>query len=184
MAFTAIYDACVLHPQGLRDLLVRLGMTGLFRARWTDQILDEMVGSVLRRYPDLSHADLARTRQLMCDAVPDSLVTGYEGLTEVLALPDPDDRHVLAAAIVAGAEVIVTDNATDFPPDALAPFNIETQTADDFVLHLVDLAPAAVSTVVNQQAADLRNPPMTTEEVLDRLAVSGLRRSVAALRHL
>lgn len=184
MAFTATYDACVLHPQGLRDLLVRLAMTGLFRARWSEDILDEMVRSVIRRYPDLTDSDLARTRQLMCDAVPDCLVTGYEGLVDALDLPDPDDRHVLAAAIVSGSEVIVTDNTADFPLDILDPYDIETQTADVFVLHLVELAPAAVSTVIHQQAAALTNPPMTPDDVLDRLAASGLQRSVAALRHL
>ena len=159
-------------------------MSRLFRARWSDDILDEMVRSVLRRFPDRTEADLSRTRRLMCNAVADCLVTGYDDLIESLTLPDPDDRHVLAAAIVAGAEVIVTDNSADFPPEALAPFSIETQTADVFVLHLVELAPDVVSAVVNQQAADLSNPPMTADEVLDRLAASGLKRSVAALRHL
>lgn len=70
MAFDATYDACVLHPAGLRDLLVRLATTGMFRAHWSADILDEMVRSVLRRRPDLTEAQLARTRQLMCDASP------------------------------------------------------------------------------------------------------------------
>jgi hypothetical protein len=71
VAFTALYDVDVLHPPGLRDLLVRLGQTGLFRARWSEQILDEMVASILRRRPDLDPQRLARTRQLMCEAVAD-----------------------------------------------------------------------------------------------------------------
>ena len=80
MAFDATYDACVLHPAGLRDLLIRLATTGLFRAHWSTDILDEMVRSILRRRPDLTEAQLARTRQLMCEAVPDCLTTGYERL--------------------------------------------------------------------------------------------------------
>lgn len=184
MAFTVTYDACVLHPAGLRDLLVRLAMTRLFRAHWSEHILEEMTRSVLRRHPDLAAADLQRTRQLMCKAVPDCLVEGYEPLIEALVLPDADDRHVLAAAIVSGSEVIVTDNVSDFPEDALARYNIETQTPDVFVLNLVELAPAAVSTVIHQQAASLTNPPMSVDELLDRLARSGLQRSVAAFRHL
>lgn len=88
MAFTALYDASVLHPASVRDLLVRLGATGLFRARWTERILDEMVSSILRRRPDLDAARLARTRQLMCEAIRDCLVTGYEPLVEGLGLPD------------------------------------------------------------------------------------------------
>lgn len=115
MAFDATYDACVLHPAGLRDLLVRLATTGMFRAHWSADILDEMVRSILRRRPDLTEAQLARTRQLMCDAVPDCLTTGYEELIDGLHLPDPDDRHVLAAAIRSGSQVTVTENLSDFP---------------------------------------------------------------------
>lgn len=181
MAFTALYDADVLHPAGLRDLLVRLGQTGLFRARWSEQILDEMVGSILRRRPDLDAARLARTRELMCDAVADCMVTGYEPLIEGLDLPDPDDRHVLAAAIRCSAQVIVTSNLDDFPADALEPFNIEAQAPDQFVLDLANLAPARVAAVIQQQSAALRNPPRTIDELLDDLSDS-LPRAVATLR--
>lgn len=125
MSFSATYDACVLHPAGLRDLLVRLATTGLFRAKWSDDILDEMIKSVARRYPDLETSDLERTRKLMCDAVPDSLTTGYHDLIEGLDLPDPDDRHVLAAAIRSGSQVIVTENMRDFPVQVLDTYHIE-----------------------------------------------------------
>lgn len=183
MAFGVTYDACVLHPAGLRDFLIRAAMTGLFQARWTDEILDEMERSILRRRPDLSAAQMVRTRSLMCDAVRDCLTTGYEELVPGLDLPDPDDRHVLAAAIRAGSEVIVTENIKDFPVQALAPYNIEAQTPDVFTLHLIDLAPGTVSAVIQGQAAALHNPPMTVNEVLDHLAQSGLPRATAALRH-
>lgn len=182
MAFTALYDANVLHPPGLRDLLIRLGQTGLFRARWTEEILDEMVRSILHRRPDLNKQRLARTRSLMCDAVPDCLVTGYEALVDGLTLPDPDDRHVLAAAIRCSAQVIVTANLADFPPEALERFNIEAQGPDQFVLDVVNLAPARVAAVVQQQSAALRNPPRTVEELLDDLSDTGLPRAAAALR--
>ena len=116
--------------------------------------------------------------------MPDCLVRGYEPLIDGLDFPDPDDRHVLAAAIRSGSEVIVTENTRDFPPHAIEPYDIETQTPDVFVLHLVDLAPAVVSTVIHQQANALTNPPMTAGQLLDHLAASGLQRSVAAIRHL
>jgi len=180
MAFTALYDADVLHPPGLRDLLLRLAQTGLFRARWSEQILDEMVRSVLERRPDLNPERLARTRTLMCEAVADCLVTGYEPLIDGLQLPDPDDRHVLAAAIRCSAQVIVTSNLADFPADALEPFNIEAQGPDQFVLDVVNLAPARVAAVIQQQSAALRNPPRTVDELLDDLSAS-LPRAVAAL---
>lgn len=181
MAFTALYDADVLHPPDLRDLLVRLGQTGLFRARWSEQILDEMVNSILRRRSDLDAGRLARTRQLMCEAVPDCLVTGYEPLIDGLALPDPNDRHVLAAAIRCNAQVIVTSNLHDFPQEALEPFNIEAQGPDQFVLDIVNLAPARVATVIQQQASALRNPPRTAEELLEDPSNS-LPRAAAALQ--
>ena len=180
MAFTALYDADVLHPPGLRDLLVRLGQTGLFRARWSEQILDEMVRSILERRADLDAERLARTRALMCDAVPDCLVTGYEPLIDGLQLPDPDDRHVLAAAIRCSAQVIVTSNLADFPAEALERFNIEAQGPDQFVLDVVNLAPARVAAVIQQQSAALRKPARTVDELLEDLSGS-LPRAVAAL---
>jgi hypothetical protein len=96
MAFVVIYDACVLYPAPLRDLLLRLGAKGLVRARWTDEILDECFRNILINRPDLDAASLQRTRDLMNRAIPDVLVTGYEGLITGLDLPDADDRHVLA----------------------------------------------------------------------------------------
>lgn len=170
VAFTALLDANVLHPPGLRDLLVRLGQTGLFRPRWSERILDEMVRSILRRRPDLDANRLTRTRQLMCEAVPDCLVTGYEALIAGLTLPDPEDRHVLAAAIKCSAQVIVTSNLNDFPPDSLEPFGIEAQDPDEFVLDVIDLAPARVVAVIQQQAAALRRPPKTTTDLLVSLS--------------
>lgn len=182
MAFTVLYDANVPHPPGLRDLLIRLGQTGLFRARWTEQILDEMIHSIQRRRPDLDEQRLARTRELMCEAVANCLVTGYGSLIDGLTLPDPDDRHVLAAAIRCSAQVIVTSNLRDFPASALERFNIEAQSPDQFVLDLVDLAPGRVASVVQEQSAALRNPERTVEDILDSLSDNGLPRAVAALR--
>jgi predicted nucleic acid-binding protein len=183
VAFTALYDANVLHPPGLRDLLVRLGQTGLFRARWSEQILDETLESILRRRPDLEASRLARTRELMCEAVADCLVTGYEPLIGGLHLPDPDDRHVLAAAIRCSAQVIVTSNLNDFPAAELEPFNIEAQSPDEFVLDVVNLAPARVAAVIQQQSAALRSPARTVDELLEDLSQT-LPRAAAALESL
>ncbi len=184
MAFSVIYDACVLYPAPLRDLLVRLARTGLVRAQWSDQILDECFRNILANRPDLRPESLERTRALMNAAVPDSLVRGHEGLIDGLNLPDPDDRHVLAAAIRAGAQAIVTANLADFPDDRLAPYDVEVIHPDDFVLDLIDLAPGAVATVVVAQAADLKNPPRTVDDLLDTLREQGLGRSVAKLREI
>ena len=98
MTFTVLYDANVLYPNLLRDVLIRLAQTGLVHARWTDQILDETFRNLAADRPDIPADTLARLRELMNRAVPDCLVTGYETLIPALTLPDEDDRHVLAAA--------------------------------------------------------------------------------------
>lgn len=97
-SFTVIYDACVLHPAPLRDLLIRIAVSGVVRARWSEQILREMTDSILANRPDLDSSSLKRTRERMCDAVPDCLISGFEKLIPSIALPDPDDAHVVAAA--------------------------------------------------------------------------------------
>lgn len=184
MAFVVVYDACVLYPAPLRDLLLRLAAKGLVRARWTDQILDECFRNILMNRPDLNEASLQRTRALMNRAIPDVLVTGFEGLIAGLDLPDADDRHVLAAAIRAGAQVIVTANLDDFPAEKLTPYAIEAQHPDEFVLHQLDLAAGLVCTAVAEQAASLKNPPRTLADILDALRDNGLVRTVARLREL
>ncbi|WP_371405085.1 PIN domain-containing protein [Kribbella sp. NBC_00662] len=182
MPFIVIYDANVLYPNSLRDLLIRVAQAGLVRARWTEQILDETFRDLKENRPDLDPAKLDRTRELMNKAIRDVLVTDYEPLIDVLDLPDADDRHVLAAAIKANAQVIVTENTKDFPQKTLASWNIEAQAADDFVLDLIDLNQQAVYAQVQRMADAWRNPPGTVEDVLDSLEHLGLIGSVAALR--
>jgi len=97
--FTVIYDVCVLYPAPLRDFLMRLALTELYRARCTDMIHDEWTRNVLKQRPDLKTEDLERTRSLMNAHVRDSLVTGFEYLIPAVELPDAEDCHVLAVAI-------------------------------------------------------------------------------------
>ena len=184
MAFVVLYDACVLYPAPLRDLLIRLAKTAVVRARWSEAILDECFRNILEQRPELKPEALARTRELMKRAVPDCIVTGFEGLMDGLVLPDPDDRHVLAAAIRAGAQTIVTFNLRDFPDDRLAPYNIEARHPDEFVLNTIDLAPGLATKVVAEQAGALKNPPQSIGDLLDTLRDQGLVRAVAKLREL
>ena len=95
----AFFDANVLYPSGLQNFLMHLALTGVFCAHWSAEVHDEWTRSLLKNRPDLTSAKLERTRQLMDKALPDALVTGYEHLIDAIRLPDPDDRHVLAAAI-------------------------------------------------------------------------------------
>jgi len=184
MAFVVLYDACALYPAPLRDLLIRLANTGIVRARWSAMILDECFRNILANRPDLRPEALDRTRELMRQAVPDCMVSGFEDLIDGLELPDADDRHVLAAAIRAGAQAIVTFNLADFPDGKLASYNIEAKHPDDFVLDTIDLAPGLVTAVVSQQANALKSPPRSVGELLDTLRDQGLVRSVAKLREL
>ncbi len=183
MAFVVVYDACVLYPASIRDLLIRLGGTHLFQAHWTTRILDECFENLVANRPELV-GKLQRTRELMERTLPDARVDGFEELEDGLTLPDPDDRHVLAAAIRCGAQVIVTTNLQHFPPAALDPYDLEAQHPDTFVLHLLSLDPGAVLRVVEQQAAALKNPPMSIRELLETLETRGLVQTAAELRRL
>ncbi|MGH7171409.1 MAG: PIN domain-containing protein [Gemmataceae bacterium] len=179
---TAVYDANILYPAPLRDLFIRVAQAGLVQARWTETIHEEWIRNVLKDNPRLSAERLARTRILMNEAIRDCLVTGYEDLIASLSLPDPDDRHVLAAAIRADADLIVTYNLTDFPAETLARFDIKAQHPDDVLVGLFDQAPAVVCAAVKRQRESLQNPPKTAEELLATLESQGLTQAVAQLR--
>lgn len=182
MAFVVLYDACVLYPAPLRDFLMRLALTKLFQARWTDEIHDEWTRNVAANRPDLSAESLARCRELMNEHVPDSLIVGYESLIPNLELPDSNDRHVLAAAIHGGADVIVTFNLRDFPASILAGYSIEAMHPDTFILRLWDEFPDAVVDAARRQRAGLKNPRKTAAELLMTLEQCGLTETVARLR--
>lgn len=179
-AFTAVYDACVLYPAPLRDFLIRLALTGTFRARWTARIHDEWTRAVLRSRPELAGA-LARTRSLMDEAVSDCLVEGYEALAAGIELPDPDDAHVVAAAVRCGANVIVTFNLKDFPRSQLQPLGIDVQHPDEFADYLFDLHPDAVLEAARKQRTSLKAPPVSAERYFDVLLRQGLTRTVRNL---
>jgi hypothetical protein len=179
--FTAIFDACVLYPAPLRDFLMWLGLSGRFRARWSRDIHEEWKRNLLLNRPDLTRAQVDRTSDLMDCAIPDGLVNEYEELIAGLTLPDPDDCHVLAAAIRCGASVIVTFNQRDFPADVLASYGVESQHPDEFVENLFDLDAAAVVAAAQRQRAQLKNPPIDVDHYLEILFRQGLVQATKAL---
>jgi hypothetical protein len=181
VATVALYDACVLYPAPLRDLLMQLALADLFQARWTDQIHDEWTRNVAANRPDISPSSLARCRRLMDEHVPDCLVTGYEGLIPTLTLPDPDDRHVLAAAIHGGAGLIVTFNLGDFPMAVLDAYQVEAIHPDEFLVRLWEESPAAVLLAVRLHRASLTRPPKSAVEYLATLEQCHLSEVVARL---
>lgn len=182
MAFIVVYDANVLYPNTLRDLLIRISQAGLVQAKWTNKILDEMLRALTRNRPEIPSDKLDRLRRLMNGAVRDCLISGYEPLTKGLKLPDPGDRHVLAAAIKAGAQVIVTANLKHFPADVLRQWDVEAKSPDDFVLDQVGIDGRTVAACVQQIADSRTRPPQDTEDVLSQLERDGLVESIAALR--
>ena len=121
---TAFLDASVMYPAPLRDFLMVLAVNELFNARWSQQVHQEWLEAVLRNRPDLTRSQLERTQQLMNSHIADALVDSFEHLINGLSLPDPDDRHVLAAAIKSNTTVIVTCNLKDFPQRVLSPLQI------------------------------------------------------------
>lgn len=179
--YTAVYDANVLYPAPLRDFLMRLALTGAYRARWSAQIHDEWKRNLLLSRQDLTSAQLDRTSELMDKAIPDALVIDYESLVAGLELPDVDDRHVLAVAIKCNAATIVTFNLKDFPKAVLDPLGIEALHPDDFIADLWDLDKAAVLEAAQRQRASLKNPPHNVREYLDKLLQQKLPETVKLL---
>ena len=179
--YTVLLDACVLYPAPLRDFLIELAAARLFRAKWTWRKQYEWVRNLLRQRPDLTRLQLERTRDLMNQAVLDCLVEDYEDLIEGLQLPDPDDRHVLAAAIASASDAIVTFNLKDFPVGTLHRYNIELQHPDDFLHYQFGLNHAGVVIAAKNCRARLRNPPKTAADYLAILEAQGLPKTVAEL---
>lgn len=156
--FIVVYDANVLYPNALRDLLIRLAQADIVQAKWSDGILDEVFSALRRRTKDKTIPDekLDELRRRMNLAIRDVHVDNYEPLIEALDLPDADDRHVLAVAIQAKAQMIVTFNLKDFPESTLQRFNVEAKHPDTFVLNQLDLNDVKVHACV-QQIVDSRN---------------------------
>jgi predicted nucleic acid-binding protein len=180
-AFTALLDASVLYPAPLRDVLLELATTDVYRARWSNAIHDEWINALLRNEPHRDRAALERTRALMDRATRDCLVEDFETLIPFLELPDPDDRHVLAAAIVGRCDVIVTANLKDFPASALHQHGVEAQHPDEFLGNHLSLAPGLFCASIRRVRARLKNPPYDVESYLAILTQQGLVATAAEL---
>jgi hypothetical protein len=179
--FTALYDSCVLYSAPLRDLLMRLALTDLYRAKWTNDIHEEWMKNVLLNRSDITRDTLERTRELMNKHVRDCLVDGYHYLISALELPDLNDRHILAAAIHSKCSVIVTYNLKDFPIKILNKYDIEAQHPDEFILHLIDLSPDIIYTTIKRHRLSLKNPPKKIDEYLNTLKKQSLNNTVDKL---
>jgi hypothetical protein len=184
--FAAILDTNVLWPSLQRDFLLSMAAEGLFRPLWSEAILEELHEHEALKLVErgASHADaLARTEHLidrMRSAFDDALVTGWEPLDGSFGLSDADDEHVVAAAVVGGAGVIVTDNLKHFPAAQL-PGHIDVQTAREFAANTVSVDPARAARALSEISKRHRNPKQSPGELLDLLVARYGMRDVADL---
>jgi predicted nucleic acid-binding protein len=179
--YTAILDANVLYPNVLRDLLLSLASAGLYHARWTQRISEEWSRNLVKNQPQMAtKIDLLIT--LVNQSVPDCLVENYEALIDSLILPDPDDRHVLAAAVAGHADAIVTANLKDFPASVLSRLGLEAQHPDDFIMNQLELLPFEALSVIKQVRARMKNPPRSADELIAMIEKNGLPQTAKYLR--
>ena len=173
--FRVMLDACVLVPIHKADLLLTFAEHRAFYPLWSNRIMDETVRGINRATKGRVSEATARLRvDAMNDAFDDACVEGWEPLeTAISGMPDPDDRHVVAAAVRGHAAAIVTDNTQHFPEAVVEPLGLHIRSSDQFLLDLLHRNPARAVASVAQTADKRRRPPVTTEQFLDALAASG-----------
>ena len=179
--FVIVLDANVLYPVRTRDVLFTFAQQGLFRARFTDQILDEWTRSLVRNKPDLE-ASVLRQAALIREVFEECFVTGYEPLVAGLELPDPDDRHVLAAAIRCSAQIIVTENRRHFPDEVLEEHGVEACSADDTLANTFDLFPIHGAAALRIVRRRYQSPSFSASEFLLDLTKNGMPKLAAIAR--
>jgi predicted nucleic acid-binding protein len=166
-SFRVVLDANVIFPASLRDILLRAASADLYRLYLTDDILNETCLNLVSK-GKMTEAGTHRLSHAIRMSFPEAFVTDYHLLIPSMTNQEKD-RHVLAAAVKAGAQVIVTTNLKDFPPKSLAPFDIEAQSPDDFLVHLYYLDCELIARIILDQAGELRKPGKTVPELLDIL---------------
>jgi len=185
MAFkppVAVYDSCVLYPFDVRNLLVQFAFDRLVEARWTDEIHDEWIRTLVANTPGLARSRLERTRDLMKQAVPSADVSGYQQHIPRITLPDPGDRHVVAAGIAGGASIVVTWNLKDFPATELSRHGLTAQSPDAFACDLHAADPTLVMASVKNARANLQTSKPSAAQYLRILGERNLAGFAAALR--
>lgn len=190
--FTALLDSCVLWPSTQRDFLLSLAFEGSYRFIFSEAILAEVeVNEELKRIKRGDSEDVARDKahhlaEQMRRSFADSIVTDWEGLEGTYGLPDPDDEHVLAAAVVGGAGSIVTENFRDFPASKI-PAGIQIVSVKDFAYETVSMRPdlglAAVQAMSNRSGR--AHAEQSEEDILDTLnKIYGLDAATSLIRDL
>jgi predicted nucleic acid-binding protein len=177
----AFLDASVLYPSTIRSVLMFLAAFDAFRARWSEDVHREWTAALTRDRPDLDAQRIARTRALMEAHLPEAMVTGYEHRIAALVLPDPNDRHVLAAALHCKARVIVTSNLKHFPNAVLGAHGVVAQHPDDFVCELIDADRDQAVLAFAADRARMVNPPKSVAEYIAGIEAGGLKKSASMI---
>ncbi|AVF02910.1 MULTISPECIES: PIN domain-containing protein [Devosia] len=185
--FTAFVDACSLAGALKRNLILTLAEAEFFRLRWSAEVLEETERAIAEILEGKGAPDAAeratRARLSMEAAFEEAMVTDYKTfLPACKGLPDPEDAHVLAAALKTQAAVIVTDNLKDFPSDILAPLNIEARSTDEFLANTVALHTGRSVAAVRLMRERLMNPAKTPDMLLIEMEAQGLVETVDLLR--
>jgi predicted nucleic acid-binding protein len=185
--FTALVDACTLVSPLKRNLLLSLAEAGFFRLRWSGRILDETEAAVEKILSGKGVTDAAaqaeRARNNMEAAFEDAMVTDFDHLLPVATgLPDPDDAHVVAAAVKTQAAMIVTENLKDFPPLILDPLNLDAKSADEFIADTIALDEGRAVAAIRNMRERFKKPAMTTDALLLKMEAEGLLETADLLK--
>ena len=168
MTIIAVLDSDILFQLPLRDTLLRAAENGIYEPRWSQKILDDTTRNLVNKGRS-TELGVVRLQQNLKAYFPEAMVEVPEELIERMT-NHPGDRHVAAAAVMANATVIVTFNLRHFPEDSLTPWRIEAVRPDVFLNQLYENSAAALLEIISQQAAALKNPPVSVTELLAKLS--------------
>ena len=179
MSFPAFFDTNVLYGALLNDFILELSDRGLYRPLWSADILEELRRTLINAGEDAGL--IGKRISTMTTYFPDAMVDGYDSLIPTMTC-DPKDRHVLAAAVRGGAEVLVTFNLKDFPPASTASFDVEIVHPDDFLLDQLDLYHAPTLRALVELVEGYDSPAMGIDDYLLALTRAGVPRFADAAR--
>lgn len=180
--FAAFLDACVLVPIAPCDTMLRIADYGAFRPLWSTRVIQEARTALERIHPTIDPSRFQSRFRSMNAAFDDALVKGWEPLENGIELPDPNDRHVAAAALRGRADMIVTQNIKDFPADIMRSLGLQAIRPDDFLLDQFELDQVSTVRVIVEQSSAMVNPPVSPDELLTRLAKGGVPKFAQAIR--
>ena len=183
--FTAVLDANVLFPIVIRDYLIWLSIHELYTPKWSGKLLEEFTAIFQKKKMDLLPQQITRQIQLINKTCPHALVEKYESIIPSVDISDENDRHVVAAAIKCNANVIVTYNLDDFPPEYLESVALSVVDPDTFIADMIDLSPKRCCDAFREMVLAKNKPPYDETAYLEILRRNKLGQTADELeKHL